>query len=163
LPEAQVDRFLFKINVGYPTREDEKKIILNNNDVRSMADFKIGRVISISDLRRFQSCLHDVFSSDEIIRYIYNLVDATRNPKKYSIESGKYVRWGGSPRACISLSLAAKANALVNGRGYTLPDDVKSIAKNVLRHRMVLNYEGKAKNIQTDEIVDDIMGKVEVL
>jgi len=163
LPEAQVDRFLFKIKVGYPNREDEKKIILNNIDVRKLSDFKIEKIITIKDLLRYQQLLHKVYNSEEIKRYIFNIVDSTRNPTKYSIETGKYIRCGGSPRASIFLGLAAKSNALVNGRDYVIPEDVQSVAKNVLRHRIILNYEGKAKNIETDEIIDEILDKIEII
>ena len=104
-----------------------------------------------------------IFISEEIKDYITLLVDATRNPEKYSIKTGKYIRWGSSPRASIFLSLAAKSNALVNGRDYVIPEDVQSVAKNVLRHRIILSYEGKAKNIETDEIIDEILDKVEII
>ena len=163
LPEAQVDRFLFKINVVYPNREEEKIIILNNIDIKKMSDFKINKIISLKDILRYHQLLHNVYNSEEIKRYIYSLVDATRHPSNYGIETGKYIRWGGSPRATIFLALAAKANALINGRDYVLPEDVQSVAKNVLRHRIILNYEGKAKGIKIDEIVDEILEKVEVI
>ena len=163
LPEAQVDRFLFKIKVDYPSREEEKIIILNNIDVKKIADFKIDKIINLKDILRYQQLLHEVYNSDEIKRYIYSLVDATRHPSDYEIGTGKYIRWGGSPRATIFLALAAKANALINGRDYVLPEDVQSVAKNVLRHRIILNYEGKAKNISTDEIVDEIISRVEII
>jgi MoxR-like ATPase len=163
LPEAQTDRFLFKIKVDYPEREAEKKIILNNIDVMDISDFKIKKIINTKDLLKYQTLLHKVYISDEIKRYIYGFVEATRNPKKYSIESGKYIRWGGSPRASIFLGLASKSNALINGRDYVIPEDVQEIAKNVLRHRIILNYEGKAKNISTDEIIEEILDKVEII
>ncbi len=163
LPEAQMDRFLFKIKMGYPSRENEKKIILNNIDIKKMSDFKIEKIITIKSLLKYQQLLHKVYNSEEIKRYIYNLVDSTRNPNKYSIETGKYIRCGGSPRASIFLGIAAKANALINGRDYVLPEDVQSVAKNVLRHRIILNYEGKAKNIESDEIIDEILNKIEIL
>ncbi len=128
-----------------------------------MSDFKIEKIITIKELLKYQQLLHKVYNSEEIKRYIYNLVDSTRNPTKYSIETGKYIRCGGSPRASIFLGIAAKSNALINGRDYVIPEDVQAIVKNVLRHRIILNYEGKAKNIESDEIIDEILDKIEIL
>ncbi|MGC9310102.1 MAG: AAA family ATPase [Candidatus Aenigmatarchaeota archaeon] len=163
LPEAQVDRFLFKINVGYPKMEAELKVIKTNAETKAISDYGIKKVLSIKDILRMQAEVNSVFVSEEIKEYATLIIDATRYPKNHPLKNGKYIRWGGSPRASISLVLAARANALINGRDYVMPDDIKSVAGNVLRHRIVLNYEGKAKNIPTDEIVEDILGVVEVV
>jgi len=160
---ASVDRFLFKIKVGYPDKEAELKIIDSNFETKGIAQYGIKKIISLEDISEMQREVKKIFISEEIKDYITLLVDATRNPEKYSIKTGKYIRWGSSPRASIFLSLAAKSNALVNGRDYVIPEDVQSIAKNVLRHRIILSYEGKAKNIETDEIIDEILDKVEII
>jgi MoxR-like ATPase len=162
LPEAQVDRFLFKFDIGYVSREAEKSVIDQNVEVLNIKDFKIRKVWNLAEVVKLQSFVKEIHSSEPIKRYIVRLVDATRHPDKYEVQVGKYVRWGASPRASINLNLAAKANALMNGRTYVIPEDVKEIAQNVLRHRIILNYEGKAKGIKTDAFIDEILSKVPV-
>ena len=163
LPEAQIDRFLFKVNVGYPDRESEKRIIEDNKEVKSLDDYNIKKIVSKEDIVNIQKLVPKIKCSEEIKKYIVKIVFATRQPKKYNIELGKYIKWGASPRASIFLSLAGKANAMTEGRDYVTPDDIRKIAHNVLRHRMILNYEGKARNISTDDIIDDIIKRVPVI
>ena len=160
---ASVDRFLFKVNVLYPDKESELKVIDINFETKGLEQYKIKKVISLKEIIEMQKEVKKIYISEEIKDYITLITDATRHPSNYGIETGKYIRWGGSPRATIFLALAAKANALINGRDYVLPEDVQSVAKNVLRHRIILNYEGKAKGIKIDEIVDEILEKVEVI
>jgi len=163
LPEAQIDRFLFKVNVGYPDRESEKRIIEDNKEVKSLDDYNIKKIVSKEDIVNIQKLVPKIKCSEEIKKYIVKIVFATRQPKKYNIELGKYIKWGASPRASIFLSLAGKTNAMMEGRDYVTPDDIRKIAHNVLRHRMILNYEGKAEGIKKDDVVDEVIEKVPVI
>jgi len=160
---ASIDRFLFKVKVHYPDKESELKVIDINFETKGIKQYGIKKVISLKEIVEMQQKVKKIYISEEIKDYITLITDATRHPSNYGIKTGKYIRWGGSPRATIFLALAAKANALINGRDYVLPEDVQSVAKNVLRHRIILNYEGKAKGIETDEIVDEILEKVEII
>ncbi len=163
LAEAQVDRFLFKVYVDYPS-EDEEFIILNHNSViKKMEEYKIEKLLTPEDILGLQEYVKDIQVSQEVKQYIVDIVDATRYPERYDIEEGRFIKWGGSPRASINLALGARANALMNGRTFVVPEDVRSIAHNVLRHRIGLNYEGKARNISTDEIIDQIIRNVPVI
>ena len=162
LPEAQVDRFLFKILMSYPKLEEEKIIINHNVEVKKLNEFDIKKIIDLKDIPKIQSLVKRIFVSNEIKRYIIRIVSATRHPDKYGIESGKYIRWGASPRASIYLGLGARATALMKGRDYVIPEDVREVAKDVLRHRIILNYEGKAKEIKTDDLVEDLIKEVPV-
>ena len=163
LPEAQVDRFLFKILVDYPEKKDELVIIDTNINVKTIEEFNIETVIDLPTIIEMQKTVREIRMSDEIGRYIIHLVDATRYPDKYDIDEGRYVQWGGSPRASIYLSLAAKASALMKGRTFIIPEDVRGIAHDVLRHRIILNYEGKAKGVKTDEVINSIIKNVPVI
>ncbi len=163
LPEAQVDRFLFKINMPYPKKEDEIIIIDQNVEVKRMEDFDIKKIITLQEVLEVQSLVKKIYISDELKKYIVHLVDASRHPEKYKIREGKYIQWGASPRATIYLTLAAKATALMDNRIYVTPKDIRNVAKEVLRHRIILNYEGKAREISTDSIIDEIIKRVPVL
>ncbi len=162
LPEAQVDRFLFKIFVDYPSKEEELIILDRNTTIHKFESFEIMPVLEKEDFPKMQDITKRIHASDEIKKYIVDIVDATRNPEKYGIEYGKYIAWGGSPRANIALYISAKAKAFVENRPYVLPEDVRGVAHNVLRHRIILNYEGKAIELKTDTIIDEILEKVEV-
>ncbi len=163
LPEAQIDRFLFKIDVGYPKREDEKKVIDTNAEVKKLEDYDIRKIFTKKDIVEIQQLVPQIKCSTEIKRYVVKLVAATRYTKKYGIEMGKYIKWGASPRATIFLALAGKANAMMEGRDYVTPDDIRKIAHHVLRHRMILNYEGKAERIRKDDVVNEVIDKVPVI
>ncbi|MBN2101262.1 MAG: MoxR family ATPase [Candidatus Aenigmarchaeota archaeon] len=163
LPEAQVDRFLFKSLMTYPKKEDEVDIVENNSDNKEMAEYGIEHVITLNDILEVQRIVKDIYISDELKRYILHIIDATRKPKKYDMENAPYMQWGGSPRATIYLGLSSRAHALLNGRTYVKPEDIRTVAKEVLRHRIILNYEGKAKEIGTDDIIEEIIKKVPVL
>ncbi|MEA3255718.1 MAG: MoxR family ATPase [Candidatus Altiarchaeota archaeon] len=162
LSVAQTDRFLFKIFVDYPPEEDEILIIDQNTVVREMEELEIKKVLSPSEILEMQEYVKNIQISDEVKEYIVTLVDATRNLDSYGIKNGEYIEWGASPRASIGLSLAARATAIINGRTYVTPEDVRDIAHNVLRHRIMLNYEGKAKGIKSDEIIDSIIRDIPV-
>ena len=163
LPEAQVDRFFFKISMGYPSKADEIGLIESNMEVKKLEDFGLKQVIDLETVIEMQKTMKKIYISDEIKRYIVHLVNATRRPADYDIKEGRYIRWGGSPRASINLSLAAKATALMNNRTFVIPEDVRAIAHHVLRHRIILNYEGKAKGVNTDQVVDAVIKKVPVI
>ena len=162
LPEAQVDRFLFKVYVDYPTKAEELLIIDNNMDTRRAKAQRPQEILTLDDILKMQSIVREVYISEKIKRYIVEIVFATRNSEKLGIKYGKYIQWGASPRASINIARASRAWAFMNGRTYVMPDDVKDIALNVLRHRIILNYEGRAMGISTDQIVNEIMDKVEV-
>lgn len=163
LPEAQVDRFLFKILIGYPGMDDELKILNQNISIHEFADYDLSPVLSQMDIMDAQKFVRRIYSNPKIERYIIRIVDATRHPDKYGLSMGKYVGYGGSPRAGISLHIASKAHALIRGRGYVIPDDVKEVAYNVLRHRILLNFEGEAEEIKPDAIIKEILEKVPIL
>jgi len=160
LPEAQIDRFLFKIYVDYPPKEDEIKIIDNNMDTNRYKKNVVQKILTPKDIINIQSIARKIYISDEIKKYIVDIVFSTREKKglKYS----KYIEWGASPRASIALATASKAYALMNNRTFVIPDDIKRVAYPVLRHRIILNYEGKALNITTDKIIKEITEKIPV-
>jgi MoxR-like ATPase len=160
---AQSDRFLFKIFVDYPSEDEEMQVIDNNIDVKKLADFGLKEVISPKEIMELQGIAKKVHLSAEVKAYAIDLVEATRNPKKYNLRAHKYLKWGASPRASIFLALGARATALMAGRVYTTPEDVRAVAHPVLRHRIILNYEGRAREIKTDDIIDEIIQKVPVL
>ncbi|NPA38276.1 MAG: MoxR family ATPase [Candidatus Nanohaloarchaeota archaeon] len=162
LPEAQVDRFLFKVFVYYPTKEEELIILDRNTTIHQFDSYEIVPVLEKEDFPKMQELVKQIHASDEIKKYIVDIVDATRNPDNYGIEYGRYIAWGGSPRANIALYISAKAHAFLERRTYVLPEDVRKVAHNVLRHRIILNYEGKAIDLNTDTIIDEILRKVEV-
>ena len=162
LPEALIDRFLFKIMVYYPNKEEEYDIINQNTVIQTKAAFK--RVNSILDadvIRDMQASVRKIYVSNEVKHYIVDLVNATRGNTNLHLKGLQYIRYGGSPRASIYLALGARAYALTQGRNYIVPDDIKQVAFEVLRHRMILNYEGKAIGITTDELIKELLAAVE--
>ena len=160
LPEAQMDRFLFKLYINYPKVEDEQSILQKNITANSFDDFKIKSVISSKDIIRMQNIVKNIYVSPDVEKYIVKLVDATRFSDKYKLKNAKYIAWGSSPRASIGLYIASKADALLNGKNYVTPKNVKNVAHDIMRHRILLNYEGQAENIKTDDIVSEILLKV---
>ena len=162
LPEAQLDRFLFKIFIGYPTMDEESAIIDNNITISKFEDFNIKAVVSATKIIEMQKAAKKVIMNSNIKKYVTRLVDATRNPGNYGIKSGSYIEYGASPRASISIAIAARAEALMNGKEFVVPQYVKDVAHDVLRHRIILTYEGMAKKITTDQIIDEILKKVKV-
>lgn len=162
LPEAQIDRFLFKIRMGYPSFDEEKEVIKRNIQVMGFEEYGIRPVTTTEKVIEMQETVKRVYMSGEIEHYIVQIVSATRDPKKYGIELGKYIEWGASPRASIFMFVAAKARALMRGDTFVTPSHVKEVAHNVLRHRIILNYEGLGENIETDQVVTEILSKVPV-
>ena len=159
LPEAQVDRFIFKIIMGYPDKEQERLILRQNTDVNRFESFNLKKVISTKDILEMQELVKNIFISKEIEEYIIEIVSSTRNKNS---KQGKYIEWGASPRASISLFMASRAEALMNGRDFVIPQDVKKIAHDVLRHRILLNYEAEADNINSDNVIDEILNEIKV-
>ncbi len=164
LSAAQIDRFLFKVYVDYPKEDDEFFVMDENSNMKKIADYGIRKVIGPEEILKMQQIVKYIHISHELKEYIVNIVDATRNPEEHGLtEEKKYIQYGGSPRASIFLCLSAKATALLNGRVFVTPEDIKSVSKEVLRHRIILNYEGKARELITDDIIDIILKKVPVL
>jgi len=162
LPEAQIDRFLFKVLMAYPKKDEEEEIINKNITIKKFEDFKIKPVINRHKILEMQEFVKTIFLKDDIKKYIVDIVDATRNPKKYKIELGRYVEWGASPRASIGLSIAAKAEALLNNSPFVTPTHIKNIAHDVIRHRIIMNYEAQAESIKSDDLIDEILSKIPV-
>ncbi|NOQ56360.1 MAG: AAA domain-containing protein [Nanohaloarchaea archaeon] len=157
LPEAQVDRFMFKVNVNYPLEDEEKQII--SRMTGSTVPFA-KKVITPAKIIEMQKLCHEIYLDDNVRDFIVSIVFATRDPKKYGLDIDNLIEYGASPRASIWLTLGAKAHALLQGRGYVIPDDVKEIAVDVLRHRIILTYEAEAEGVSTDKLVEMILSKV---
>ncbi len=161
LPEAQVDRFMLKVIIDYPSKEEEKLIIRQN--VQGLKFPSVNQVVSVQEIIRARELVREVYMDEKIENYILNLVFATRNPDAYKLENLKpLIAYGGSPRASINLALAAKANAFIHKRGYVIPEDVRNIVKDVMRHRIGLTYEAEAENVNVENIIEQVMAKVEV-
>ena len=160
LPEAQVDRFMLKVLIGYPTQEEEKKIIrMHISD--SFQEVK--PVVSAAKIVKAREIVKEVYLDERIEQYIADIVFATRNPEDYKIKNIKdYIAYGGSPRASINLALASRVRAFIKRRGYVIPEDVRAVAHDVLRHRIGLTYEAEANNVTGDDIVNEVLNVVVV-
>lgn len=160
LPEAQVDRFMLKVIIDYPKLEEEKKIIRQNISGESQA---IKPIMSTQEIEEARKVVRQVYLDEKIEQYIADIVFATRFPEKYNLKDLKgLIGFGGSPRASINLALAARSYAFIKRRGYVIPEDVRAVAHDVLRHRIGLTYEAEASNVNTEEIISKIINKVEV-
>ena len=161
LPEAQVDRFMMKVVVSYPTKQEEQLIIRQNT--HGLQSPIISAVATTQEIAVAKELVRQVYVDEKIENYILDIVFATRYPEKYGLEKLKpLIAFGGSPRASINLTLAAKAYAFLNKRGYVVPDDVRNVCNDILRHRIGLTYEAEAENIQVIDIIGNILGKVNV-
>ena len=160
LPEAQVDRFMLKVVVSYPKKDEEKQIIRMNNS----GEFpKASPVVKPEDIVRARNVVRDVYMDEKIERYIVDIVYATRTPEEYGLGKIKdLISFGGSPRASISLAMAAKAFAFIRRRGYVIPEDVRAVCNEVLRHRIGLTYEAEAENVTTEQIIAEVINAVQV-
>ncbi|MBO7248766.1 MAG: MoxR family ATPase, partial [Bacteroidales bacterium] len=160
LPEAQVDRFMLKVVVTYPKKEEEKLIIRMNNGGGYQ---KAQPILKPEDIARAREVVKEVYMDEKIERYIVDIVYATRTPEEYGLGKLKdLIAYGGSPRASISLAMAAKAYAFIKRRGYVIPEDVRAVCYEVLRHRIGLTYEAEAENITTENIISEIINAVDV-
>ena len=160
LPEAQVDRFMFKLNITYPDKKEEREIM--ERMALTKRDFNVNPVISPKDILRLRALVDEIYIDDKIKDYIIDIVFASRDPKAYNLELEEFIEYGASPRATIYLTLAAKAHAFIKGRGFVTPQDVKSIGMDVLRHRVIVTYEAEAEEINSEGIIQKIFDNVEV-
>jgi MoxR-like ATPase len=160
LPEAQIDRFMLKLKLTYPTKDEEQTILkVHGSGTQPKASPALGK----SQIEALRQVVHMVYMDDKIERYIVDLVFASRNPGEYELADIKdIISYGASPRASLYLKLGAKANAFLNGRGYVIPDDVRDVGHDILRHRLILTYEAQAEEITTDDVIDKIFMGVEV-
>jgi MoxR-like ATPase len=160
LPEAQVDRFMLKVKITYPNQAEEREIVRRNLTGMMIA---VNKVVSIEEILRARQVVSRVYMDEKIEQYILDIVFATRTPEKYGLPRLKnMIQYGGSPRASINLALAAKAYAFLKRRGYVIPEDVRQICQDVLRHRIGLTYEAEAENMTAEDIVNQIINKIEV-
>lgn len=161
LPEAQVDRFMLKVKISYPSREEELKI-LNTMASTSSSNKATNPVVRPREITHSREMVDAVYMDEKVCDYIVDIVLATREPKNFSLDIGGFIQFGASPRATIALTLASKAWAFLGGRGYVTPQDVKSIAMDVLRHRIILSYEAEAEDLTSEAIIKTILETVPV-
>jgi MoxR-like ATPase len=160
LPEAQLDRFMFKVFVGYNTKQEEMSVVKN---VANDSFATVNQVFDVEDLKKVKEQIVDIHVDDEVLAYITDIIDATRNPSSYGLgDLKKYIEYGASPRGSINLYKSAKAISYLRGKTFVTPVDVAMIAKNVLRHRIVLSYEAELENISQDDIVDEILKSIPI-
>ncbi|MFT3703264.1 MAG: MoxR family ATPase [Agriterribacter sp.] len=161
LPEAQVDRFMLKVLIDYPSREEEQLIVRQN--LLGTKTPQVKQVVTTMEILQARDLVRQVYMDEKIENYILDIVFATRNPGQFRLDKLKpLIAYGGSPRASINLALASKANAFLNKRGYVIPEDVRSIAKDVIRHRIGLTYEAEAENVNAENVVEEILRAVNV-
>jgi MoxR-like ATPase len=160
LPEAQLDRFMLKLNIGYPTKTEERRIL----DLMgtSQPDLTVSRVASPEDVIQSRDIVNRIFIDDRVKDYIVDIVWATREPAQYQLGMEGLIRYGASPRATINLTLAAKAHAFLEGRGYVTPHDIKSIGPDVLRHRISVTYEAEAEEVTSETVIQKIFAGLPV-
>ena len=160
LPEAQTDRFMLKVVIGYPKKEEEMQIIRQNIGGEKV---EVAPILETSDIVRARQIVRDVYLDEKIEKYIVDIVFATRQPEAYGLENMKpMIQFGGSPRASINLALAARAYAFIHRRGYVIPEDVRAVCYDVLRHRIGLTYEAEANNITTEDVITEVLNAVQV-
>ncbi len=157
LPEAQVDRFALKILIKYPSKEEEIKIIEKNTTDKIT---KVEPILKSNEILQMQEFNSKIYADNIILKYVANIIDATRNPDNYELDLKNMIEFGASPRASIWLIKAAKANAMISGRGYVIPEDIKEVAHDVLRHRLILTFEAEAEEINSDKVIDIILDKI---
>lgn len=160
LPEAQTDRFMLKVVVSYPSKQEEQQIIMQNI---AREQKTVLPILSTDDIRKARDIVKEVYLDEKILRYIVDIVDATRHPENYGLESMKsMIQFGGSPRANINMAKAARAYAFIHRRGYVVPEDVRAVCYDVLRHRIGLTYEAEANNMTTEDVITEILNAVQV-
>lgn len=160
LPEAQMDRFMFKVLVTYPTKDEEFEVL---NRMTNKESPKVQRIVGPQDIVRARELVSAIYIDEKVKHYIVEIIMASRQPAEYGLGSlANLINVGGSPRATISLTKAAKAHAFMKGRGFVTPEDVKSIAYDVLRHRILLTYEAEAEEVKSDAVIREILNKIEV-
>ena len=167
LPEAQVDRFMLKVVIDYPKKEEEReilhKMVNENEELKSGSGMTTGAVLKPEDILRARMLVREVYMDEKIENYITDIVFATRYPKEYGLEKiSPLISYGASPRGSINLATASKAYAFMKRRGYVIPEDVRAVAMDVLRHRVGLTYEAEAENVTSEELVNDVLNRVDV-
>src|SRR6267142_2649367 len=160
LPEAQLDRFMFKLNIVYPQKPEERRIL--DLMATSAPDLRVSAVVDPQHIIAARDVVNNIYIDDRVKDYIVDIVWATREPASYNLKLEGLVRYGASPRATIYLALAARAHAFLNGRGYVTPQDIKTIGLDVLRHRVIVSYEAEAESITSETIVDRIFAGLAV-
>jgi len=161
LPEAQTDRFMMKVKITYPTKDEEQKIMRLNLGSESFG--KVNQVVTTQEILKARQSVRKVYMDEKIERYILDIVFATRQPENYNLSSLKpLINYGGSPRASINLAIASKAYAFLQRRGYVIPEDVRAVCEDILRHRIGITYEAEAENITQEDIVRKVLNTVEV-
>jgi MoxR-like ATPase len=160
LPEAQIDRFMFKLLITYPSKAEEQQIL--RRMAGTTGEIPVKGIMTPNDISRIRDLVGSIYMDEKIEEYILNLVAATRDPRLCNLNIGDLIRYGASPRATIFLANAARAGALLAGRGYVTPQDVKSVAPDILRHRVIITYEAEAEEKTSDDIVKQILDNVEV-
>ena len=160
LPEAQVDRFMMKVVIDYPSIEEERMILDSAATTEEFAPLQ--PIVDIEQVVRSRKLTNAIYMDDKVKDYIVALVYATRDPQRYGLDLQPYIRHGASPRATISLTLTSKANAFLNGRGFVTPQDVKAVAMDVMRHRVMVTYEADAEGLTSEHIVGKILEEIPV-
>ena len=160
LPEAQVDRFMLKIKVDYPKKSEEREIL--DRMASTTPNMEVNAVTTLKEIQDARKKVNDIYIDEKIRDYIVNLISATRHPSEYKLKIDQYLQFGASPRATISLALAAKAWAILQGRAYVVPQDIKEIGMDVLRHRVIPSYEAEAEDISSEDLVQSIFEAVPV-
>jgi MoxR-like ATPase len=160
LPEAQIDRFMLKLNITYPTKQDELEILRRKT---KLTEEKANAILNPEDIKRLRDIVDEIYVDEKIEQYVLDIVFATRQPENYKLENLKnLISYGASPRATISLIKSAKAFAFICGRGYVTPEDIKAIGMDVLRHRIIVSYEAEAEGLTSEDIVKNIFNEIEV-
>ena len=159
LPEAQVDRFMLKLKLDYPSRKDEREIL---ERMSTQDQPRTSRVVEADEILKARKVVDDIYMDDRVKEYILEIVFATRNPDEFGLDIAPLIEFGASPRATLFLAQASRAHAFIRARGYVTPEDVKSIGADVLRHRLILSYEAEAENVKPEEIIQRIFDTVEV-
>jgi MoxR-like ATPase len=160
LPEAQVDRFMLKLKVSYPSFDEELRIL--DRMARTQTDLPVTPVVDPADLLAARRTVDEIYTDEKIKDYILRIIFATREPEKYGLKIREFLRYGASPRATLALTVGARAHAFLDGRGYVTPQDVKSIAPDILRHRILVSYEAEAEEITSETLIDKILAEIPV-
>ncbi len=160
LPEAQIDRFMFKLDVVYPSKDEEHRILKRMG--KTKVDLSVNTVMEVADINRLRGMVDEVFMDEKLEHYILDLVQATRDPARFGLDCADLIRYGASPRASIFLAVASRGRAMLNGRGYVVPQDIKDVALDILRHRVILSYEAAAEEKSSEDILRQILETVEV-
>jgi MoxR-like ATPase len=160
LPEAQVDRFMLKVKIGYPSKDEELQIMRANVNGTAAT---VNPVVSTDDILKARAALGEIYMDEKIEKYILDIVFATRNPKQFNLGNlAQLISYGASPRASINLALGAKAYAFIKRRGYVIPEDVRAVSLDVLRHRVAVTYEAEAEEVTSEQVVQEVLNKIEV-